>query len=61
MIRSFGRLRVGQQVRTFAGSAVRRDVNNKIEELIAPREVIERKRKEMEAKYAEKLKKKVEA
>ncbi|WRT69214.1 uncharacterized protein IL334_006198 [Kwoniella shivajii] len=47
--------------RNFTASAVRKDVLSELDNQIHPRELIERKRKEFEEKYGEKLKKKVQA
>ncbi|BEI85203.1 hypothetical protein CcaverHIS002_0506040 [Cutaneotrichosporon cavernicola] len=50
------------QVRAFTASSARADdIIKKLEESLTPREAVERKRKEFEAKYGDKLKKKVEA
>jgi len=48
-------------VRAFSATRSNRDIESEIDKRINPREVIERKRKEFEAKYGNKLKKKVEA
>lgn len=62
MLRSLAaRSAASLQLRALSSTAARQNVNKQIDELIAPREVIEKKRKEMEAKYADKLKRKVEA
>ncbi|KLT45230.1 ATP11-domain-containing protein [Cutaneotrichosporon oleaginosum] len=47
--------------RAFTASAASRDIIKKLEESLTPREAVERKRKEFEAKYGDKLKQKVEA
>jgi hypothetical protein len=48
-------------VRYFSVTPGRYDIEAEIDKRINPREVIERKRKEFEEKYGNKLKKKVEA
>lgn len=48
-------------VRNLSATARRLDIEAEIDKRINPREVIERKRKEFEEKYGNKLKKKVEA
>jgi ATP synthase F1 complex assembly factor 1 len=48
-------------VRCFSVTPRRLDIEAEIDKRINPREVIERKRKEFEEKYGNKLKKKVEA
>lgn len=45
--------------RLLSSSTVRRNLASELEKQLAPREIVERKRKEMEAKYGDKLKKKV--
>lgn len=51
-----------RSVRSLSSSApLRRDILSEFEEQITPRELVERKRKEFEAKYADKLKSKIEA
>jgi ATP synthase F1 complex assembly factor 1 len=47
--------------RSFAASSAPRDIIKKLEESLTPREAVERKRKEFEAKYGDKLKQKVES
>ena len=47
--------------RNISVTARRLDIEAEIDKRINPREVIERKRKEFEEKYGNKLKKKVEA
>lgn len=49
------------RARSFAASSAPRDIIKKLEESLTPREAVERKRKEFEAKYGDKLKQKVEA
>lgn len=48
-------------LRCLSASATRRDIQAEIERQLNPREIIERKRKEFEDKYGDKLKKRVEA
>lgn len=57
---ALARARVGV-ARPFATSARSGDIIKKLEESLTPREAVERKRKEMEAKYGDKLKQRVEA
>jgi len=45
--------------RALSSTTTRRNVLKDLEEQITPRELVERKRKEFEAKYGDKLKKKV--
>lgn len=49
--------------RTFSASPAPRsaDIIKQLEESLTPREAVERKRREFEAKYGDKLKQKVEA
>lgn len=47
-------------VRTFSSTTPRSDIQAEIDKRINPREVIEKKRKEFEDKYGDKLKKRVE-
>lgn len=47
-------------VRTLSTTRPRNDIQAEIDKRINPREVIEKKRKEFEDKYGDKLKKKVE-
>ncbi|OCF42984.1 ATP synthase mitochondrial F1 complex assembly factor 1 [Kwoniella heveanensis CBS 569] len=49
------------QIRCFTNSQRRSDLLNDLEKQLHPRELIERKRKEFEEKYGDKLKKRVEA
>jgi ATP synthase F1 complex assembly factor 1 len=51
-----------RSVRALSSTArAQRDILEEFSEQITPRELVERKRKEMEAKYGDKLKKKAEA
>jgi ATP synthase F1 complex assembly factor 1 len=54
-------LRFLRPARAFSVTRSVRDIEAEIDKRINPREVIERKRKEFEEKYGNKLKKKVEA
>jgi ATP synthase F1 complex assembly factor 1 len=47
-------------VRAFSSTVPRSDIQAEIDKRINPREVIEKKRKEFEDKYGDKLKKRVE-
>lgn len=47
--------------RLFCSTPLRRDIMAEIDKTLNPRELIERKRKEFEAKYGDKLKKRVES
>ncbi|WVF65430.1 hypothetical protein IAT40_000157 [Kwoniella sp. CBS 6097] len=49
------------QIRCFTSTQIRPDLLNELEKQLHPRELIERKRKEFEEKYGDKLKKRVEA
>lgn len=49
------------RARPFSATARRTDIIKQLEESLTPREAVERKRKEMEEKYAAQLKQKIEA